>query len=203
MHPLPLVLASTSPYRRELLTRLQIPFAVIAPEVDETPLPGEAPEATALRLSQRKAQAAQTAYPAALIIGSDQVATLEGRQIGKPGTYDKALEQLRLMRGKSVVFHSALTLYNSVSGDMQTASVPTTVHYRDLSDAQIVSYLSKDTPYNCAGSARIESLGIALIEKLDTADPSALIGLPLIELTRMLAAQGLDVLAGTTAPDRD
>lgn len=201
MRSLPLVLASTSPYRRELLARLQIPFAVIAPEVDETPLPGEAPEATALRLSQLKAQAVQAAYPHALIIGSDQVATLQGRQIGKPGTHAKAVEQLRLMRGKSVVFHTALALYNSASGRMHTTSVPTTVHYRDLSDAQILGYLNKDTPYNCAGSARIESLGIALIEKLDGADPSALVGLPLIALVRMLAAEGLDVLTWQASPD--
>lgn len=200
MRSLPLVLASTSPYRRELLARLQIPFAVIAPEVDETPLPGEAPEATALRLSQLKAQSVQAAYPHALIIGSDQVATLEGRQIGKPGTHDKAVEQLRLMRGKSVVFHTALALYNSANGRMHTTSIPTTVHYRDLSDTQILGYLNKDTPYNCAGSARIESLGIALIEKLDGADPSALVGLPLITLARMLTAEGLDVLTWQASP---
>lgn len=201
MHPLPLVLASTSSYRRELLTRLQIPFAVIAPQIDETPLPEEAPQATALRLSQLKARAAQADYPRALIIGSDQVATLEGHRIGKPGTHDKAFEQLRRMRGKSVVFHSALALFNSASGHLQTACVATTVHYRDLTDAQIECYLNKDVPYDCAGSARIERLGIALIEKLEETDPSALIGLPLIALIRMLAAEGLDVLAGYTPPD--
>lgn len=194
MNYLPLVLASTSPYRRELLSHLQIPFAVIAPEVDETPLLRESPEATALRLSQLKAKAARTTYPHALIIGADQVATLEGRQIGKPGTHEKAAEQLRLMRGKSVVFHSALSLYNSDSGGLHTISVPTTVLFRELSDAQIEAYLRKDQPYNCAGSARIENLGIAVIEKLEGEDPYALIGLPLIALTRMLALEGLDIL---------
>ncbi|WP_413436592.1 Maf family nucleotide pyrophosphatase [Sulfuriferula sp. GW1] len=194
MNSLPLVLASTSPYRRELLSRLQIPFAVIAPEVDETPLLNETPEATALRLSQLKAKAVQTAYPHALIIGSDQVATVDGQQIGKPGTHEKAVAQLRLMCGKSVVFHSALSLYNSASGSMHTTSVPTTVHFRELSDAQIEAYLRKDQPYNCAGSARIESLGIAVIEKLEGEDPNALIGLPMIALIRMLAQEGLDVL---------
>jgi len=194
VNSLPLVLASTSPYRRELLSRLQIPFAVIAPEVDETPLPHETPEATALRLSQLKAKAVRTTYPHALIIGSDQVATVDGRQIGKPGTHEKAVQQLRLMCGKSVVFHSALSLYNSASGSLHTTSVPTTAHFRELSDTQIEAYLHKDQPYKCAGSARIESLGIAVIERLEGEDPYALIGLPLIALTRMLALEGLDIL---------
>lgn len=147
-----------------------------------------------MRLSQLKAKAVQTTYPRALIIGSDQVATVDGHQIGKPGTHEKAVEQLRLMRGKSIVFHSALSLYNSASGSLHTTSVPTTVRFRELSDAQIEAYLRKDQPYNCAGSARIESLGIAVIEKLEGEDPNALIGLPLIALIRMLAQEGLDVL---------
>ncbi|MEO6146171.1 MAG: Maf family nucleotide pyrophosphatase [Sulfuriferula sp.] len=194
MSHLPLVLASTSPYRRELLSRLQIPFTVIAPEVDETPLPEETPEATALRLSQLKARAAQSSYPKALIIGSDQVATVDGLQIGKPGSHEKAVAQLHMMSGKSVVFHSALSLYNSASGNMHTTSVPTTVQFRKLSTAQIEAYLRKDQPYNCAGSARIESLGIAVIEKLTGEDPNALIGLPLIALIHMLDTEGMDVL---------
>lgn len=176
--------------------RLQLPFTVIAPEVDEAPQEDETPVATALRLSKLKAQAGQARHPQALIIGSDQVATLEGEQIGKPGTHDKAFEQLCRMRGKIVVFHTALALFNSASGHLQMTSVPTTVHYRNLTDAQIEAYLTKDTPYNCAGSARIESLGIALLEKLDETDPTALIGLPLIELVRMLAAEGMDALSG-------
>ncbi len=188
------MLASTSPYRRELLSRLQIPFTVIAPEVDETPLPEETPEATALRLSQLKARAAQSSYPKALIIGSDQVATVNGLQIGKPGSHEKAVAQLHMMSGKNVVFHSALSLYNSASGNMHTTSVPTTVQFRKLSAAQIEAYLHKDQPYNCAGSARIESLGIAVIEKLTGEDPNALIGLPLIALIHMLDTEGMDVL---------
>lgn len=191
---LPLVLASTSPYRRELLSHLQIPFTVIAPEVDEAPLPDETPEATALRLSLLKARAAQPAYPNALIIGSDQVATVDGLQVGKPGSHEKAVEQLQMMSGKYVVFHSALSLYNSASGSVHSTSVPTTVLFRQLSAAQIEAYLRKDQPYNCAGSARIESLGIAVIEKLSSEDPNALIGLPLITLVHMLAAEGMDVL---------
>ncbi|MES1997738.1 MAG: Maf family nucleotide pyrophosphatase [Pseudomonadota bacterium] len=191
---LQLILASTSPYRRELLQRLQVPFEVVAPEVDETPLPHETPEATAVRLSQLKARAVQTAYPNALIIGSDQVATVDGLQLGKPGTHQRAVEQLSLMAGKSVLFHTALSLYNSASGRMQTACVPTTVHLRPLTASQIESYLRKDEPYNCAGSARIETLGIAVISKLESDDPNALIGLPLITLTQMLANEGLDVL---------
>jgi septum formation protein len=193
-HALQLILASTSPYRRELLQRLQVPFEVVAPEVDETPLPHETPEATAVRLSQLKARAVQTVYPNALIIGSDQVATVDGLQLGKPGTHQRAVEQLSLMAGKSVVFHTALSLYNSASGSMQTACVPTTVHLRPLTASQIESYLRKDEPYNCAGSARIETLGIAVISKLESDDPNALIGLPLITLTQMLANEGLDVL---------
>ncbi|MHB1175843.1 MAG: Maf family nucleotide pyrophosphatase [Sulfuriferula sp.] len=199
LSPLPLVLASTSPYRRELLSHLQIPFTIIAPEVDETPLPDETPEATALRLSQLKARAAQPAYPNALIIGSDQVATVDGLQVGKPGSHEKAVEQLQLMSGKCVVFHSALSLYNSASGSMHSTSVPTTVRFRQLSAAQIEAYLRKDQPYNCAGSARIESLGIAVIEKLTSEDPNALIGLPLIALVKMLATEGMDVLTWKSA----
>ena len=186
-----LVLASTSPYRKELLSRLKIPFEVVAPEVDETPLPGEAPQDTALRLAQLKARAVKTKFPNALIIGSDQVAVLEGTQLGKPHTHDNAVKQLRFMRGKTVGFHTALCLYNSRTDRMQAEVVPYLVSFRDLTDAQIEGYLLKEQPYNCAGSAKSEGLGIALIEKMEGNDPNALIGLPLIRLIDMLANEGV------------
>jgi septum formation protein len=189
-----LVLASTSPYRRELLARLGVPFEVAAPDVDETPLPGEAPDDTALRLSVLKAQAVAKKFPDALIIGSDQVALLEGRQLGKPGTHDKAVAQLRAMRGKALEFHTALTLLNARTGRVQTANVPVRLVMREYTDAQIEAYLRKDQPYNCCGSARSEALGIALIARYETEDPNALVGLPLIKLVEMLANEGLDVL---------
>lgn len=189
-----LVLASTSRYRRELLSRLRIPFDVLSPDVDETPLPGETPSATALRLSVLKAQAAAPAYPDALIIGSDQVLMLDDAQLGKPGGFDQAFAQLKAMQGKAMVFHTALTLLNSRSGHTQTRDVPTVVHIRALSDAQITAYLHKDQPYDCAGSARSEALGIALMERMDSPDPTALIGLPLMALTGMLLNEGVDVL---------
>lgn len=189
-----LVLASTSPFRRELLARLGVPFEVAAPEVDESPLPGEQPDETARRLSLLKAQAVATRYPDALIIGSDQVALLDGEQLGKPGSHDQAVEQLRRMRGRAIEFHTALTLLNSRNGRVQTAVVPVRLVMRDYTDAQIEAYLRKDQPYNCCGSARSESLGIALIARYETEDPNALVGLPLIKLTEMLANEGLDVL---------
>lgn len=193
-----LVLASTSPYREELLARLGVPFETVAPKVDETPLPGELPDATAERLSLAKARAVVKQFPGALIIGSDQVALLEGRQLGKPGTHDKAVAQLQSMRGKTLEFHTALTLLNALSGATQTATVPVRLVMRDYSDAQIEAYLKKDQPYNCCGSAKSESLGIGLIARFETEDPTALVGLPLIKLTEMLAREGLDVL---TWPD--
>jgi septum formation protein len=189
-----LVLASTSPYRRELLSRLGVPFEVAAPDVDETPLPRESPNDTAQRLSVLKAQAVAEKFPDALIIGSDQVALLEGRQLGKPGTHDKAVAQLQAMRGKTLEFHTALTLLNAQTGRTQTANVLVRLVMREYSDAQIEAYLRKDQPYNCCGSARSESLGIALIARYETEDPNALVGLPLIKLTEMLANEGLDVL---------
>lgn len=189
-----LVLASTSRYRRELLSRLLVPFEVLAPDVDETPLPGESPSATALRLSVLKAQAAAASWPDALIIGSDQVLMLGEAQLGKPGNYTNAFAQLKAMQGRAMVFHTALTLLNSRTGRTQTRDVPTTVHIRRLSDAQIAAYLEKEKPYDCAGSAKSESLGIALMERMDSADPTALIGLPLMALTGMLANEGVDVL---------
>ncbi|OZA27310.1 MAG: septum formation inhibitor Maf [Hydrogenophilales bacterium 17-64-11] len=190
-----LVLASTSRYRRELLSRLGIPFEVLSPDIDETPLPGETPSATALRLSVWKAQAAASVYPDALIVGSDQVLMLDGEQLGKPGNFDKAFAQLKKMQGKAMVFHTALTLLNSRSGRIQTRDVPTVVHIRALTDVQIASYLKKEQPYDCAGSARSEALGIALMERMDSPDPTALIGLPLMALTEMLMNEGVDVLA--------
>lgn len=189
-----LVLASTSRYRRELLSRLGIPFEVLSPDVDETPLPGETPSTTALRLSVRKAQAAAAVYPDALIIGSDQVLMLDSEQLGKPGDFDKAFAQLKKMQGKAMVFHTALTLLNSRSGRIQTRDVPTVVHIRPLTDAQIAAYLHKEQPYDCAGSARSEALGIALMERMDSPDPTALIGLPLMALIGMLMDEGIDVL---------
>ncbi|MDP2835345.1 MAG: Maf family nucleotide pyrophosphatase [Pseudomonadota bacterium] len=190
-----LVLASTSPYRRELLARLGVPFEVAAPEVDETPLPGESPDETARRLSLLKAQAVAESYPDALIIGSDQVALLEGVQLGKPGTHEKAVAQLQSMRGRALEFHTALTLLNARTGSVQTANVPVRLVMRHYSDAQIEHYLRRDQPYNCCGSAKSESLGIALIARFETEDPNALVGLPLIKLVEMLANEGLDVLA--------
>ncbi|PIV88898.1 MAG: septum formation inhibitor Maf [Hydrogenophilales bacterium CG17_big_fil_post_rev_8_21_14_2_50_63_12] len=190
-----LVLASTSPYRRELLARLGVPFEVAAPEVDETPLSGESPDETAQRLSLLKARAVAEKFPDALIIGSDQVALLEGVQLGKPGTHEKAIAQLKSMRGKALEFHTALTLLNARSGSVQTANVPVRLVMREYTDAQIENYLLRDQPYNCCGSARSESLGIALIARFETEDPNALIGLPLIKLTEMLANEGMDVLA--------
>lgn len=192
-----LVLASTSRYRRELLTRLGLPFEMLSPNVDETPLAGESPSATALRLSVLKAQAAATTYPDALIIGSDQVLMLDSEQLGKPGNFDNAFAQLKKMQGKAMVFHTALTLLSSRSGNIQTCDVPTVVHIRPLTDAQITAYLEKEQPYDCAGSAKSEALGIALMTRMDSPDPTALIGLPLMALTDMLLNEGVDVL---TAP---
>ena len=189
-----LILASTSPYRRELLSRLKIPFEVAAPEVDETPLPGETPEQTALRLAVTKAKAAASRHPDALIIGSDQVAVLEGVQLGKPHAHENAVRQLRMMRGKSVVFHTALCLYNSRTGKTQARVIPFTVYFRYLDDEQIERYLAKEQPYNCAGSAKSEGLGIALIQRMEGDDPNALIGLPLIALVDMLENEGLSVI---------
>lgn len=189
-----LVLASTSRYRRELLSRLHLPFATAAPDVDETPQPGESPSQTALRLSVLKAQAVAGQFPDALIIGSDQVLMLNSEQLGKPGNYENAFAQLTKMQGQAMVFHTALTLLNSRTGRTQTRDIPTVVHIRKLSDAQIGAYLKKEQPYDCAGSAKSESLGIALIERIDSPDPTALVGLPLIALTEMLMNEGLDVL---------
>ncbi len=186
-----LVLASTSIYRSELLKRLQLPFETAAPNVDETPLPGESARATSLRLAQEKARAVAAAYPDALIIGSDQVALLEGRQLGKPLTHDNAIRQLSAMRGKTTVFYTALALLNSRTGHMQTEVAENRVTLRDLSDAEIEGYLLKEQPYHCAGSAKSEGLGIALMSRMTGDDPNALIGLPLILLVEMLRRENV------------
>lgn len=189
-----LILASSSPYRRELLERLQLPFSVISPDIDETPLSAEAPEQTALRLAQAKARKVAEQHPQALIIGCDQVATLDGLQLGKPITHENAVKQLKLMRGRSVVFHSALCLYNAELDQMQAEVVPYEVSFRQLSDSQIENYLRKEQPYQCAGSAKSEGLGIAVIASMHGSDPNALIGLPLIRLIDMLEQQGVSVI---------
>lgn len=186
-----LILASTSPYRRELLTRLQLPFATAAPEVDETPLAGEPPAATAERLAVRKAQAVAGRFADALIIGSDQVAYCGHERFGKPGSRDKALAQLRAMSGKTIIFHTGLCLLNAATGRLHLRGVPTEVTFRELSDDEIQRYLDKENALNCAGSARAEGLGIALLASLRGDDPNALIGLPLIALCEMLRAEGL------------
>lgn len=190
----PLILASTSIYRSQLLSTLQIPFQTAAPDVDETPLPGESAEQTSLRLSRVKAQVVAERFPDALIIGSDQVALLEGKQLGKPLNHDNAVKQLRSMRGKVVTFYTALSLLNASNGEMQTDVAITRVSFRDLSDDQIERYLLKEQPYHCAGSAKSEGLGIALIGRIEGDDPNALIGLPLILLVAMLEKQGVTIL---------
>ncbi|HQS37856.1 MAG: septum formation inhibitor Maf [Methylotenera sp. 24-45-7] len=194
MSNLKLILASSSIYRRELLTRLQLPFSCISPEVDETPLANELPQHTALRLAQAKAKKVAASHADALIIGCDQVATLDNQQLGKPLTHENATRQLRLMRGREVIFHSALCLYNAETQHMQAEVVPYLVKFRNLTDVQIESYLSKEQPYHCAGSAKSEGLGIAIIEKMTGDDPNALIGLPLIALINMLNNEGFSVI---------
>lgn len=189
-----LILGSSSPYRRELLARLGLAFTCVAPEVDETPLTGEMPEAIALRLALAKAQAVAAAYPDALIVASDQVADVDGKPLGKPGNHDRAVRQLRALRGRRVVFHTALCLLDGASTRHQLDNVSTTVTFRHLGDAQIERYLERERPYDCAGSARIESLGIALVERIESDDPTALIGLPLVALVSMLAREGVDIL---------
>lgn len=194
MNSQPIILASTSIYRSQLLSTLQIPFQTASPDVDETPLPGESARQTSQRLSQLKAQAVAQQFPDALIIGSDQVALLEGGQLGKPMTHDNAVRQLRSMRGKTVDFYTAVSLFNSRTEDMQTALAETKVRFRDLSDDEIERYLHKEQPYHCAGSAKSEGLGIALIQSIQGEDPNALIGLPLIVLVDMLKKQGVNIL---------
>lgn len=188
-----LVLASTSVYRRDLLSRLQIPFEIANPEADESVLPGESPSATAERLAEVKAKAVAGSFPEALIIGSDQVAHLGSERFGKPLTRGRAIEQLHTMRGKTVVFHTGLCLYNSATGHTQLCGIPTEVSFRQLSDSEIERYLDKEQPYHCAGSAKSEGLGISLLSGIRGEDPNALIGLPLIALCAMLRAEGMQV----------
>ena len=192
--PLPLILGSSSIYRRELLQRLRIPFETASPEIDEAPLLSEAPEATALRLAKAKARKIAVTYPDALIIGADQVAVLNGIQLGKPLNHANALQQLRFMQGKEVMFYTAISLLNSRSNHMQTRVVPFRIKFRQLSDQQILNYLNKEQPYHCAGSAKSEGLGIVLIERMTGDDPNALIGLPMIALVDMLANEGVTVV---------
>ncbi len=188
------VLGSTSRYRRELLERLRIPFTVSAPGVDETPLPGEAPQALARRLALAKARAVAALHPDAVVIGSDQVADLAGQPLGKPGEHARAVQQLRQMRCQTVIFQTALAVVCLASGYEQVDLAEVRVVFRDLSDAEIESYLQAEQPYDCAGSAKSEGLGIALLESIDNDDPTALIGLPLIRTARMLRQAGVKLL---------
>ena len=197
IHPnpavLPLILASTSQFRRELLTRLQIPFTAVAPDADETPLADESPAQTAERLSELKARAVAARHPNSLIIGSDQVAYLDHQRFGKPGRRENATAQLRVMRGNTVIFHTGLCLLNTQTGRCQLAGIPTEVRFRELSDSEIERYLDREDALNCAGSAKSEGLGIALLDYMRGDDPNALVGLPLIELSRMLRAEGISL----------
>ena len=188
------VLGSTSRYRRELLERLRIPFTVSAPGVDETPLPGEAPQALARRLALAKARAVAALHPDAVVIGPDQVADLAGQALGKPGEHARAVQQLRQMRGQTVVFQTALAVVCLASGYEQVDLAEVRVVFRDLSDDEIEAYLQAEQPYDCAGSAKSEGLGIALLESIDNDDPTALIGLPLIRTARMLRQAGVKLL---------
>ena len=189
--PMALILASTSRYRRELLERLGLPFTVAAPHTDETPQPGETPRALALRLALAKARAVAQQHPDAVVIGSDQVADLAGQPLGKPGEHARAVQQLRQMRGQTVVFQTAVAVVCAATGFEQVDLAPVEVKFRDLSDAEIERYLRTEQPYDCAGSAKSEGLGIALLDAIHSDDPTALIGLPLIRTCRMLRAAGL------------
>jgi len=189
-----IVLASTSVFRRELLARLGLPFVMTNPGVDETALHGETPEATALRLSESKARAVVAQYPGALIIGSDQVACLDAQVFGKPDNHENAVKQLQAMRGRRVNFFTGLCLLNAKTGKAHLRGVPTLVTFRNLSDDEIENYLRKEQPYNCAGSAKTEGLGIAVIAKIEGDDPNALIGLPLIALCDLLKKENFSVI---------
>ena len=193
--PPALILGSTSRYRRELLQRLRVPFEVVSPEVDETPLPGEQPAAMAQRLALVKARAVASKFAAAVVIGSDQVADLDGEPVGKPGTHERAFEQLRSMSGRSVVFQTAVAVVRGDVGFEGVALVPVTVRFRTLTDAQIEHYLRAEQPYDCAGSAKSEALGIALLHSIESNDPTALVGLPLIQTCALLRQAGIDPLS--------
>jgi len=190
-----IVLASTSRYRRELLERLRCPFEVHAPQVDEVALPSETPRETALRLARDKAANVARRFPGAIVIGSDQTVDVNAVALGKPLSHEAALAQLQSLQGRTAVFYTALAVNGPALNSLQVDCVPTTVTFRNLPTAQLEAYLRADQPYDCAGAARIESLGIALIQSVKSDDPTALIGLPLIRLTSMLAAAGIDVLA--------
>ncbi len=191
LSPRALILGSTSPYRRALLQRLRLDFTVAAPDVDETALPGEAPRDLALRLALAKAHAVAAQNPGAVVIGSDQVADLAGQPLGKPGTHERATAQLRQMSGHSVIFQTAVAVVCPETGFEQVDLAPDVVRFRELSDAEIERYLRAEQPYDCAGSAKSEGLGISLLDAIDSDDPTALIGLPLIRTCRMLRAAGL------------
>jgi len=190
----PLVLASTSRYRRALLEQLGLPFTVATPATDESPLPGEPPVATALRLAEAKARSVAAGRRDALVIGSDQVADCEGRAVGKPVDHADAVAQLTRLSGRTVVFHTGLALVDATSGDCQTAMVDVTSTFRELAPAEIEAYLARDRPYDCAASVKSDALGIALFVRIESDDPSALVGLPLIRLTDMLRAAGVSIL---------
>ena len=190
-----LILGSTSRYRRELLQRLQIPFDVAAPDVDETPLPDETPRGLAERLALDKARAVASAFPHAVVIGADQVADLNGLPLGKPGNHERAVIQLRQMRGQTVIFQTAVAVVCSESGFQQSSLAAVRVKFRDLSDSEIENYLRAEQPYDCAGSAKSEGLGIALLESIESDDPTALVGLPLIRTCKMIQAAGVVLLA--------
>jgi septum formation protein len=193
-----LILASTSPYRRELLSRLRLPFETLAPGVDEAARADETPAALAQRLALSKARAVASRAADAVVIGSDQVAELDGRALGKPGAHDRAVSQLRAMRGRDVRFHTAVAVTCRRTGFEQQALVTVRVHFRDLGDDEIERYLQLEQPYDCAGSAKCETLGIALVDAIESDDPTALVGLPLIRTSALLRAAGLNPLAGTT-----
>ena len=193
-HEPELILASTSRYRRELLERLRIPFRALSPDTDETPLPGEAPAALAERLALAKARALAARFPDAVVIGADQVADVDGSAIGKPGDHARAVEQLRAMSGRTIVFQTALAVVRASAGFAEVRRVPVPVRFRALGDAEIEFYLRAEQPYDCAGSAKCETLGIALLEAIESDDPTALIGLPLITTCALLRAAGLDPL---------
>ena len=190
----PLILASTSRYRRELLERLRLPFEVVSPAVDESPLTGETPAALAQRLALAKAWAVARQHPAAVVIGSDQVADLAGEPIGKPGNHERAVAQLRAMRGRTVVFQTAVAVVHAAAAYEQVLLAPVTVRFRDLHDDEIEHYLRTEMPYDCAGSAKCETLGIALLEAIESDDPTALVGLPLIRTARLLREAGVNPL---------
>ena len=195
----PIILASTSRYRRELLSRLGIAFEVAAPGVDETSGVGEAPRDTALRLAAAKARAVAAGRAEGLVIGSDQVAECDGEPVGKPGTHERAVTQLERLSGRTVVFHTGVALVNAATGRAQVAMVDVASTYRPLSVDEIEHYLRRETPYDCAGSVRSEGVGIALFERIASDDPSALVGLPLITVARMLREEGVDIIvAGGT-----